>query len=114
MPFDLDSLSLEASDIVIADRVTGSKFEIVESWIGTLTPKTTIEVPDVSSPTVCCPDRKLTNKRVLLFLVKRAGTWRGVRATPISVAWLDDEDLFAFLGQSVDEQRTVQRLDTFA
>jgi hypothetical protein len=122
MPFDLDSLSLDASEIVIADRVAGSKFEIVETWVGTLAPKTTIELPHVSTPSVCCPDRKLTNKRVLLFLVKRAGKWRGARhpqlsaeeATPISVAWLDDEDLFAFLGQSVDEQRTVQRLDTFA
>jgi len=122
MPFDLDSLSLEASEIVIADHVAGSKFEIVETWVGTLAPKATIDVPHVSTPTVCCPDRKLTNKRVILFLVKRAGTWRGARhaqlsaseATPISVAWLDDQDVFAFLGQSVDEQRTVQRLDTFA
>jgi hypothetical protein len=122
IPFDLDRLSLEASEIVIADRVAGSKFEIVETWVGTLAPKTTIDVPHVSIPTVCCPDRKLTNKRVLLFLVNRAGTWRGARhpqlsaaeATPISVAWLDNDDLFALLGQSVDEQRTVQRLDTFA
>ncbi len=121
MPFDLDSLSLDASDIVIADRVAGSKFEVVESWFGALAPKTTIDVPHVPTPSVCCPDRKLAGKRVVLFLVNKS-RWRGARhsqlsakeATPISVAWLDNDDLFAFTGQSVDAQRTVQRIDSFA
>jgi hypothetical protein len=110
--FEADDLAWRASDVVLADRLSASRFRVVQTWMGTLAPGEEIAVRQVPRPTatascwtVDCAETKITGDRVVLFLARDGLTWkpattmyrRGARRMRISVAWVQDGRAFAFI-----------------